>query len=364
MDGAAPRLIVHDGADRGRVIDLREGSIEVGRAASADIRLPVAEVSNHHAELLRQGGQLWMRDLSSTNGSEVNGRRVTDWTPLRDGDVLRWGPVEADVALPPGPSVTGSPAPPAPRPLHAAPGDLSDASAAVGSSPSRTVRPSARRIFISHASEDRRLARSVAASLQRQGWQPWLDERSIVGGASWAASIQQALRSSSAVVLLVTARSVSKEWVLDEITAARNLRVPIIPAVVDHVRLPDELHFVLQRSQFVDISALTSPSPDQQVERDRAAHRLDEALLGVMERQGRTNPDRVRMRIGRVLEVVGLVMIILGFASFIYAGEHSLSSGADRSEVPVLVAFAVFTGGIFIGGGGGAMVRSGRAKGL
>jgi pSer/pThr/pTyr-binding forkhead associated (FHA) protein len=40
-----------------------------------------------------------MCDLSSTNGTEVNGRRVLTWTSLHDGDRIRWATVEADVVL-------------------------------------------------------------------------------------------------------------------------------------------------------------------------------------------------------------------------------------------------------------------------
>jgi len=226
-----------------------------------------------------------MRDLYSTNGTEVNGRRVTEWTALRNGDRVRWGPVAADVVL----------AVPAPRP----PPEISEPLAAVEVERLPGAKPSARRIFISHASEDKRRARHVAAVLRRQGWQPWIDESDIIGGSSWAASIQQALKACSVVVLLVTANSVSKEWVLDEITAARNLRVPIIPAFLENVRLPDELRFLLQRTQSVDISGLFSTSSDDQSnQRAAAASRLDSAILGVLERQGRLNPDRVRMRIG------------------------------------------------------------------
>jgi len=229
------------------------------------------------------------------------------------------------------------------------------------------AKPSARRVFISHASEDQRLARSVAATLRRQGWDVWLDESDIRGGGSWAASIQQALRSCSVVVLLVTADSVAKEWVLDEIAGARNLRVPIIPAVLEHVRLPDELQLMLQRTQFVDVSALTTFSPDDQQERNAAAARLDDAILNVLEHQGRLNPDRVRMRIGRVLEVVGVLLVVVGFASFILAGFRATSEFSSSSSgfpVPVLVAFAVFGGGGVICATGAGLVRSGRAKGL
>ena len=353
MEPTSARLVIHlwDGGDR--VVDLHEGTTDVGRADDAGICLTLPEVSAHHAELHWDGAQLLMRDLSSTNGTEVNGHRVSAWTALHDGDRIRWGPVAADVAL-------ARPGPPA------ASGTSPDRGGTALMPPQRAaaLKPAARRIFISHASEDRRLAHDVAGVLRRRRWDAWLDESDIRGGGSWAASIQEALRSSSVVVLLVTANSVAKEWVLDEIAAARNLRVPIIPAFLEDVRLPDELQFMLQRTEFVDVSALTSFSSDDQQQRYAAESRLDDAILNVLEHQGRLNPDRVRMRIGRVLGVIGLLLVVVGFASFIYAGFRATSQSSPGFPVPVLVAFGVFACGGVLAVIGGGLVRAGRAKGL
>jgi hypothetical protein len=353
VERTSPRLVVHlaDGSEH--VVDLREGRMNVGRAPDAGLRLPLPEISGHHAELHWDGTQLSMRDLASTNGTEVNGRKLAGWTVLRDGDRIRWGRVTADVI---------GTRPPAPRPPQPAPPEPRASQLAPTGPPRTSRRPSARRIFISHASEDKRLARMVAGILRRQGWEPWIDESGIVGGSSWAASIQQALKASSVVVLLITANSVAKEWVLDEIVAARNLRVPIVPAVLEDVRLPDELRFMLQRTQFTNIAALTSTDSDDQHKRNYAAQQLDNAILGVLERQGRLNPDRTRMRIGHVLEWIGVLGVLAGFAGFIIMGMRA--SGSDPSPVPILVPFFGFIVGAIIGASGAAMVRSGRAKGL
>jgi TIR domain/FHA domain len=383
VERTSPRLVVHLTNGSERVVELRDGRMNVGRAPDAGIRLDLPEVSGHHAELHWDGTQLSMRDLSSTNGTEVNGRRLTEWTVLRDGDRVRWGPVTADVVLSaPAPApASGSAwswgqtavmsAPPPDPPRQPAP-PVPAQSVAAQSVPAQSVpaprepaggrRSSAKRIFISHASEDKRRARMIAGILRRQGWEPWIDESSILGGASWAASIQQALKASSVVVLLITANSVAKEWVLDEIVAARNLRVPIVPAVLEEVRLPDELRFMLQRTQFVDISAFTSTGSDDQHKRNHAAQRLDNALLGVLERQGRLNPDRARMRIGHVLEWLGVLLVLGGFAGFVVMGLRQ--SNPEASPVPVFIPWGVFIVGMIIGASGAAMVRSGRAKGL
>lgn len=360
MECVSARLVVHlpDGGDR--VEYLHEGRTDVGRAADASIRFTLPEVSAHHAELRWDGRQLLMRDLASTNGTTVNGRQVSAWTELTDGDRIRWGPVAADVVL-------GRPEHPAVSGAFPDRGDtvVAPLRQVTSPQPGANARPSARRVFISHASEDRRLAREVAAILRRQGWEPWIDESDIRGGGPWAASIQQALRSSSVVVLLITADSVSKEWVLDEIQAARNLRVPIIPAVLEFVRLPDELQFMLQRTETVDVSALTTFSSDDQQQRNAAAARLDEAILNVLEHQGRLNPDRVRMRIGRVIQAIGIVLLIGGFAGFTTTAITEMPHLTSGSfPVGVLISFGGFFCGMILAGTGTALVRAARAKGL
>ncbi len=360
MERTTPQLVIHlaDGSEH--VVDLREGRMNVGRARDAGLRLPLPEISGHHAELHWDGTQLSMRDLASTNGTEVNGRKLAEWTVLRDGDRIRWGPVTADVRLSclapvpgsawswgqtavmpsAGPPAPGPPAPGPPAPGPPAPGPPPPAEPSAPAPRRAGPRPSAKRIFISHASEDKRLARMVAGILRRQGWEPWIDESGITGGSSWAASIQQALKASSVVVLLITANSVAKEWVLDEIVAARNLRVPIVPAVLQDVRLPDELRFMLQRTQFTNIAALTSTNSDDQHKRNYAAQQLDNAILGVLEREGRLNPDRARMRIGHVLEWIGVLGVLGGFAGFILMGMRA--TGSDPSPVPIVIPFFAF----------------------
>jgi hypothetical protein len=65
----------------------------VGRRAEMDLSLPWdSEVSGLHAELHRLGGE-WtiVDDGLSTNGTYVNGRRITGRQRLRDGDRIRVG---------------------------------------------------------------------------------------------------------------------------------------------------------------------------------------------------------------------------------------------------------------------------------
>lgn len=67
----------------------------IGRGPTLNLCLPFRCVSNVHAELIDARGSLLFRDLGSTNGSFVNGKRVIDTVQLRDEDILQI----AEVAL-------------------------------------------------------------------------------------------------------------------------------------------------------------------------------------------------------------------------------------------------------------------------
>jgi pSer/pThr/pTyr-binding forkhead associated (FHA) protein len=66
--------------------------LTIGRAAGCAVPLPDDNfVSTMHARVFRRDGDYWVEDLGSTNGSLVNGRRISAATPLRRGDRLQIG---------------------------------------------------------------------------------------------------------------------------------------------------------------------------------------------------------------------------------------------------------------------------------
>ncbi len=70
--------------------ELTTGRNVIGRGTEADIRLPDTGVSRKHVDVVLEGGTAFAEDLGSTNGTLVNGRRISR-QPLADGDVIRIG---------------------------------------------------------------------------------------------------------------------------------------------------------------------------------------------------------------------------------------------------------------------------------
>jgi pSer/pThr/pTyr-binding forkhead associated (FHA) protein len=69
----------------------------IGRSAGAEFIVDSALVSRLHCQLSSIGDTLRVKDLESTNGTFVNGRRIAS-AELRDGDCLRVGRVELRVS--------------------------------------------------------------------------------------------------------------------------------------------------------------------------------------------------------------------------------------------------------------------------
>jgi hypothetical protein len=75
-------------------LELREGSILVGRLPECDVMLDDALVSRMHARINVRGTAVVVEDLHSTNGIYVNGVRITHSATLREGDRLLCGTTE------------------------------------------------------------------------------------------------------------------------------------------------------------------------------------------------------------------------------------------------------------------------------
>ena len=82
-----PRLIVREGGRVVQEIELR-GDLGIGRAEDNDLQLMDPKSSRHHARLHAEGESFVLNDLGSANGTWVNGVRVAQPSPLRNGDEI------------------------------------------------------------------------------------------------------------------------------------------------------------------------------------------------------------------------------------------------------------------------------------
>ena len=74
-----------------------EADVIVGRSSDAEIAVPDRSMSRRHARLFCKGGEWLVEDLGSRNGTLLNGRRISEPTPVGIGTVLRIGSTTVNV---------------------------------------------------------------------------------------------------------------------------------------------------------------------------------------------------------------------------------------------------------------------------
>jgi hypothetical protein len=103
------------------------------------------------------------------------------------------------------------------------------------------------KVFVSHASEDKqRFVGRFAARLRENGVDAWLDQWEMKPGDSLVDRIfEQGLKSAQAVIIVLSAVSVTKPWVREElnnsVVSRINRGLRIIPVVIDQCAVPEAL---------------------------------------------------------------------------------------------------------------------------
>jgi pSer/pThr/pTyr-binding forkhead associated (FHA) protein len=77
----------------GRTHELKVDKTTIGRVDDNTFPIAEASVSSHHCEILLQGTDVVIRDLNSTNGTFINGEKITE-AVLKPGQILRLGQIE------------------------------------------------------------------------------------------------------------------------------------------------------------------------------------------------------------------------------------------------------------------------------
>jgi pSer/pThr/pTyr-binding forkhead associated (FHA) protein len=92
-------LLVLDGERAGHKIFLEHPLMTVGRGGDCDIVINEVSISRQHAQFLRQTNGVYVQDLSSCNGSKVNGEPLLSPRLLKSGDILSFGNINMEYTL-------------------------------------------------------------------------------------------------------------------------------------------------------------------------------------------------------------------------------------------------------------------------
>lgn len=85
------QFVMNSGPNPGKIYELSQDEITIGRDIANNIVVNDPEVSRRHARLRMQGGNYILEDLGSTNGSFVNGQRLMGPHALRAGEQIMFG---------------------------------------------------------------------------------------------------------------------------------------------------------------------------------------------------------------------------------------------------------------------------------
>jgi pSer/pThr/pTyr-binding forkhead associated (FHA) protein len=89
-----PKLVVLSEGLTGRAHELKVEKTTIGRLDDNTFQIAEQSVSSHHCEILLKGSDVIVRDLDSTNGTYINGEKISEKV-LKPGQILRLGNIEA-----------------------------------------------------------------------------------------------------------------------------------------------------------------------------------------------------------------------------------------------------------------------------
>ncbi|WP_405063187.1 FHA domain-containing protein [Kribbella sp. NBC_01505] len=96
--GLPGSVTIADGPQAGVGATLVEEPVVIGRGSDCQIRLDDDYSSTRHSRLFLSEGQWWVEDLGSTNGTYLDGQRVTRPVPAEIGGSIRIGRTTLNIA--------------------------------------------------------------------------------------------------------------------------------------------------------------------------------------------------------------------------------------------------------------------------
>ncbi len=87
------QLVVIRGRSASSAVKLQDGVTTAGRQDDCHLRIRSSQVSRKHCELFEKHGLLLVKDLTSSNGTFVNGKKIDGQRVMEPGDELSIGPI-------------------------------------------------------------------------------------------------------------------------------------------------------------------------------------------------------------------------------------------------------------------------------
>lgn len=234
----------------------------------------------------------------------------------------------------------------------------------------------ARQIFVSYSKKDANFAFKLVEGIEAEDHRVWID-REIGGGQQWRQTIEQSVKDSSEMIVIISKNSVASRWVQHESSMAYALDKKLVPVVIDEESLANLNFAWIDEIQYIDftkysydhalallLKSLAPPNPLQDMlDQQLVAYRqtgdlMGEALLSLVEEgrntliisedaesliadSERTVQFRRQLYRGGIGVVVVLAILALFFfGASIQSGRQAANSQATNLAVQTQIAQA------------------------
>lgn len=109
-------------------------------------------------------------------------------------------------------------------------------------------------VFLSYKSEDHAWVENLKSALQKRGVTVWLDKDAIRPGDLFAQALENGIKNSRAIAIIITPQSMKSKWVQEEyyraLTLANKKKIKILPCLLQQAEIPG----FLSSRQFIDFT--------------------------------------------------------------------------------------------------------------
>jgi len=110
-------------------------------------------------------------------------------------------------------------------------------------------------IFISFASQDRKVAMTLCSALESRGFRCWISARDILPGENFQSAIVRAIRNAKIMLLVFTANSNNSEEMNKELALASQSKLIVVPLRIEDVTPNDAFAYEFATRQWIDFFA-------------------------------------------------------------------------------------------------------------
>lgn len=122
----------------------------------------------------------------------------------------------------------------------------------IAAAPERPAQSSAYTVFISHSSKESWIAKQISKEIESLGAETWLDVKDLRGGDEIRRSIKRGLRASHEAVVLLSANSLTSQWIIYEVGVADSQGKRVTP-ILNNLA-PDDMFAPLHDIKAIDLN--------------------------------------------------------------------------------------------------------------